>query len=140
MAPLSIARAAVRRIVVFRALVLGDMLCATPALRALRAGFPDAHIALVGLPWAAELVRRLRYVDEFIEFPGHPELPERRCSPEALAAFVAGMRARRFDLAVQLHGSGSVVKPLVASFGAAATAGFRTADGWCRKRRRSTPR
>ena len=131
MAPLPIAAAAVRRIVVFRALMLGDLLCATPALRALRAGFPGARIALVGLPWAAELANRLACIDEFIEFPGHPELPERRCEPEALARFVAGMRERRFDLAVQLHGSGSVVNPLVASFGAAATAGFRTADGWC---------
>ena len=87
MAPLSIARSAVRRIVVFRALMLGDMLCATPALRALRAGFPGAHIALLGLPWAAELVRRLHCVDEFIEFPGHPDLPERQCSPEVLATF-----------------------------------------------------
>jgi ADP-heptose:LPS heptosyltransferase len=100
-------------------------------LRALRAGFPGAHIALLGLPWTAELVRRLHCVDEFIEFPGHPDLPERQCSPEVLATFAADMRERHFDLAIQLHGSGSVVNPLVASFGAVATAGFRTSDGWC---------
>lgn len=131
MAPTPIARTTVRRIVVFRALMLGDLLCATPALRALRAGYPDAHIALVGLPWARELVERLPTVDEFIEFPGHPELPERRCTHEVLGEFVAGLQARRFDLAVQLHGSGSIVNPLVASFGAASTAGFRRGDGWC---------
>ena len=118
--------AACRSILVFRALMLGDWLCATPALRALRAAAPYARIALCGLPWTRELAGRLSHVDEFIEFPGHPELPERRPEPGALARFVVDVRGRGFDLALQMHGSGSVVNPLVASLGAQATAGFAT--------------
>ena len=116
--------ASVRRIVVFRALMLGDLLCATPALRALRAGFPDASITLVGLPWAADLAARLASIDRFVEFPGYAGLPERVADTAALPGFLSALRAERFDLAVQLHGSGRIVNPLVAAFGARHTAAF----------------
>jgi ADP-heptose:LPS heptosyltransferase len=120
--------AAVRDVVVFRALMLGDLLCATPALRALRAALPaGARLALCGLPWAAELARRLPGVDEFIPFPGHPALPERQPGAGEFEAFVDAMRARRFDLALQMHGSGQVVNRIVAAFGARSSAGFATA-------------
>lgn len=118
----------VHHIAVFRALKLGDLLCATPALRALRAPRSDGrspHVTLVSLPWAASLARRLDCVDAFAPFPGHPQLPERTCSTERLARFLAAMRRRRFDLAVQMHGSGGIVNPLVAAFGARWSFGFR---------------
>ena len=119
------------RIAVFRALQLGDMLCAVPALRALRAAQPRAHIALVGLPWARQFAQRFAHlVDEFIGFPGHPALPEQPPQPQALALFNEGMHARRFDAALQLHGSGEASNPVVRSFGARACAGFGI-DGAC---------
>jgi len=108
-----------QRICVFRALQLGDMICAGPALRALRRRFPSAFIALVGLPWAADFAARMKpFVDAHIEFPGWPGLPERPVDHGALPGFLADLRHRRFDLAVQLQGSGRLTNDLVRGFGA----------------------
>ncbi|MDN4053530.1 glycosyltransferase family 9 protein [Massilia sp. YIM B02763] len=112
-------------VVVFRALHLGDMLCTVPALRSLRAALPRAHIALVGLPWAQQFADRFAaYVDEFIPFPGHPLLPEQPARQDTLARFYNRLCARRFALAIQLHGNGDISNDIVTAFGAQAMAGF----------------
>ncbi|NHZ91880.1 LPS biosynthesis glycosyltransferase [Massilia sp. CCM 8733] len=117
-------------VVIFRALQLGDMLCAVPALRALRAAMPRARISLVGLPWADQFAHRFRrYIDEFIVFPGHAAFPEQAVRPELLPDFYAGMRARRFDMALQMHGNGQHSNAVVRAFGARAMAGFGPGPG-----------
>ena len=112
-------------IAVFRARHLGGMLCAVPALRALRAAVPHARIALVGLPEAQSFAQRFRsYVDEFIAFPGRPLLSGQPVPQEDLAAFHTSIRARRFALAIQLHGGSDAGNDVVGGFGAHAVAGF----------------
>lgn len=114
---------------IFRALQLGDMLCAVPALRALRAALPSTRITLVGLPWAQQFAARFpAYIDDFIAFPGAASFPEQEVRPHELAGFHAAMHARRFDMALQLHGNGTHSNAVVRAFGARAMAGFGAGD------------
>ncbi|MBO1113772.1 glycosyltransferase family 9 protein [Bordetella petrii] len=113
------------RIAVFRALQLGDMLCAVPALRALRQAFPAAHLTLVGLPGARDFARRFdRYIDELMEFPGTADFPEQAAREQGLPAFYRHAHAHRFDVALQLHGSGRHSNAVVRGLGARRWAGF----------------
>jgi ADP-heptose:LPS heptosyltransferase len=115
----------IKKIVVFRALQLGDLLCSIPAFRALRTTYPDAEITLVGLPWAESLLTRFPdYFDAFIAFPGYPGLPEQELEPEKTVRFLREIQQQKFDLALQMQGNGSIVNPLVELFGAFYTAGF----------------
>jgi ADP-heptose:LPS heptosyltransferase len=115
-------------VAIFRALQLGDLLCSVPALRALRAAWPDAHVTLIGLENAAGFVARFgAYIDDLMVFPGVEGMPEQTPRPDRMPAFHAEARARGFDLAIQLHGSGQQVNAIVEQLGAAVTAGFKPA-------------
>ena len=114
-----------RRIAVFRALQLGDLLLAIPALRAIRARFPEAEITLIGLPWAASFARRFRcYIDRFVEFAGYRGIDEGEVVPERSQQFLAEQRAYAYDLVIQMHGNGQTSNACVLDMGARLTVGY----------------
>lgn len=76
-------------VLVLRALGLGDLLTAVPALRALHRAFPEHRSVLAAPGWLAPLVPLCGAVDELLAHPGLQPLP-----------------ARRADVAVNLHGRG----------------------------------
>jgi ADP-heptose:LPS heptosyltransferase len=121
-----------QRVAILRVLQLGDLLCAIPAFRALRAALPEAQIVLVGLPWAKDFVTRFaHYLDGFRALPGYPGLPERTPELRALPAFLDAVQAENFDLVLQMHGNGTVTNPLALLFGGRITAGYFLPGGYC---------
>jgi lipopolysaccharide heptosyltransferase II len=91
-----------RRILAIRLDAMGDVLMTTPALRAIRASRPDAHLALLTSPAGAPVARLIPELDETIvyEAPWLKPLPEGGPSASRDLAFISELSARRFDAAV----------------------------------------
>jgi ADP-heptose:LPS heptosyltransferase len=120
-----------KKIAVFRALQLGDMLCSVPALRALRNSYPEAEISLLGLPWAGSFTERFsHYLDRFIHFPGFPGLPEQPFNEASWKDFETLMQAEQFDLILQMQGNGSIVNEMLEKLNAGPVAGFHSAGSY----------
>lgn len=122
----------VERIAVLRGGHLGDLLFALPAIDALAACYPDARITLLGTPQHAALLQGrpgpIREVAVLPVIEGVRSSPGEEPDPEAERLFVDAARAKRFDLAVQVHGGGRYSNPFLLSLGARVTAGLQTPD------------
>ncbi len=128
---MKLSSADIKSIAVFRALQLGDLLCAVPFFRALRQAYPDAHITLLGLPWAKGFTQRLgAYFDGFIHFPGYEGLPEQPYNKNGYEQFVERTKKENFDLLIQLQGNGTVVNPVMFNWGAKNVAGYYNKESY----------
>ncbi len=119
----------VSRIAVLRGGGLGDLIFAIPAMAALKAAYPDATLTLLGSPIHESLLAAVKSpVDEVSILPFSEGVRPGHEDPEVLEAFFADMRARHFDLAVQVHGGGRYSNPFLLRLGARHTVGTRTSD------------
>lgn len=117
------------RIVVLRALGLGDLLTGVPALRAVRRAYPRAHLSLAAPTWLEPLVDLIGGIDELVDSAPLAPLPRRLHGAE---------------LVVNLHGRGPQSTQLLRatspdrliSYGLPGgpdwRAGEREVDRWCR--------
>lgn len=138
---LQLGESTLERIAVIRALGgLGDFVCAVPGLRSLRAAFPQAEIVLISLPSVKPLVKRFnRYLDRLLEFPGFPGLPEQLLQVQHIPPFLQVVQNEQFDLAIQMHGSGTITNPLTVLLGARMNAGFFLPGEYCPDENRFLP-
>ncbi len=125
-------------IAVLRGSGIGDLVQALPAVEALAATYADAELTLLGTPAHVALL-----TGRPSPFSGLEVLPVRPGirgggseDPAATTAFLDRMRARRFDLAVQLHGGGASSNPFLLELQARHTVGSRTADAAALERTR----
>lgn len=122
--------AGVRRIAVLRGGGLGDLLFAVPAMEALRAGYPDAEIVLLGTGMHAELFAgRPSPVDEVIPLPATRGVHEPAGKPfdeDGQRAFFDHVGP--VDLAVQVHGGGRWSHPFLRRLNPRWIVGGRTED------------
>jgi ADP-heptose:LPS heptosyltransferase len=98
----------VRRILVLHQYGIGDFLCATPTLRALRRAFPGAHLAILVAGYCRALVERNPDVDEVLTYarPKHGSGGLGRLPYYGgLLRVTRDLRAKSFDLAVAIRRS-----------------------------------
>lgn len=99
----------VRKILLVRLSARGDLVFASPLAKAMRERFPQAHIAWLAEARTADVVAHNPHLDEVIvwERGTWKRLAKERRFTELfreVRTFVGGLRARRFDVAVDAQG------------------------------------
>lgn len=115
----------INEILVLRALQLGDLLCAIPAIRALKKAYRNSRIVLIGLPGSSGFASRFsNYFSGFINFPGFPGLIEQPFNATDFTSFISNLRRRKADLFIQMHGNGTISNDISVMSRASRLAGY----------------
>jgi heptosyltransferase II len=88
-----------KKILLARTDRLGDLVLTTPAIKAVRKAYPNAYIAMIVRPYAAEIIMGNPYLDEIIlydKYGAHKSL-------WASFKFALEIRKRHFDRAIIFH-------------------------------------
>lgn len=89
-----------RKILVIELAGIGDLIMASPAIRALRRRYPDAYIAILCLVRSKDLIRSCPYIDELFVFNENLLLP--RAVWRNLCTIIR-IRKKIFDIAINLY-------------------------------------
>ena len=82
---------------------IGDVILATPVLRALKATLPDVHLTLFASAAGGKMAPMLPWIDDLIiDRPLWQAIDDRAFDPEAECALIGRLRAGFFDAAVIL--------------------------------------
>jgi len=115
---------------------MGDVVFTTPAIRAIRERFPDAHLTYLVEPAAAAIVAHNRHLDELIVAPRLSGLAGLRAELQ----LVRRLRAQAYDLVIDFHG-GPRASLLTWLSGASTRIGYEVVGrSWMYTRRVARPR
>lgn len=119
------------RVCVFRIGNLGDITCALPAIRRIRAAYPDAHLTLLsspgarGMTSAADVLEGAEWVDELVLY--HTDEIDTFAKRRAM---LLRLRARQFDAWVDLPNNLTSFSRQLRDMAFARLAGAKWARGW----------
>ena len=96
----------IEQILIFKLDHAGDVLLATPAIKAIRKRFPLAHITLVVGPWSKGIVEGEKYIDEIICYRAYwrDRNPDRHFNIRDSFQFIRALRRGKYDLFFDLRG------------------------------------
>ena len=96
----------IERILIFKLDHAGDVLLATPAIKAIRKRFPLAHITLVVGPWSKGIVEGEKYINEVICYRAYwrDRNPDRHFNIQDSLQFIRALRRGKYDLFFDLRG------------------------------------
>jgi ADP-heptose:LPS heptosyltransferase len=120
-----------RRICIYRIGNIGDTMCAVPAMRAIRKAYPEAHLTVVTSPGIAgtvgarELLEDSDWIDEVIVYHG-----EDIADLTGRLRVIGELRARNFDLWIELPVVAAPLATLLRNMIAARIVGARWGFGW----------
>ncbi|MGH7948986.1 MAG: glycosyltransferase family 9 protein, partial [Candidatus Binataceae bacterium] len=119
------------RVCIYRIGNIGDTACAAPAIHAIRRAYPNAHLTLLtspgpaGLVGARELLAGTTWIDEIVVYP-----LERVSTLSGRIELLRELRARRFDVWIELPVVAARYRTLARNMLAARAAGAHWGFGW----------
>lgn len=111
-----------KRILIVRTDRIGDVLLSTPVIKALRAAYPQAYIAMMVSPYAKEIVDGNPFLDDVVIY----DKDGKHKSWKRSFRFALNLKKKKFDLCLVLHPTNRV--HLITYF-----AGIRKRVGYDRK-------
>ena len=120
-----------KRVCIYRIGNIGDTACAIPAMHAIRRAYPAAHLALVTSPGRAgsvgarELLEGVGWIDEIVVYHA-----EDIATARGRLDLIRELRARRFDVWIELPAVAAPLATLFRNLTVARSAGVRWGCGW----------
>src|SRR5271170_5519608 len=120
-----------QRVCIYRIGNIGDTACAIPAMHAIRRAYPGAHLTLVTSPGKAgsagarELLEGVSWIDEIVVYHA-----EDIATARGRIELVRNLRARDFDVWIELPVVAAPLATLFRNLMVARSAGVRWGFGW----------